>query len=142
MRVLLDTNVVLDVILQRRPLDAASLPIMVLAEQGEIDAILGATSLTTAYYILRRSEGNQAAHEHLAALLGVFQIASVNRSILLRAVQRKWRDFEDAVLHELALAAGADAIITRNVTDFKKSQVQIYSPERFIEFIKFNRQRH
>jgi predicted nucleic acid-binding protein len=136
MKAVLDTNVVLDVLLKRRPFDIQSLPLLVLAEQGAFSACLVTTTVTTAFYVLSHAQGTRIAHGHLAALLDVFEIARVDRPILRAAVQKQWRDYEDAVLHEAALAIGAEAIITRNVSDFKKAKIAVYTPNQFIELLR------
>lgn len=72
---------------------------------------------------------------HIQTLLSLFEIAPVNRVVIEQALELKFSDFEDAVLHEAARHAGATYIITKNNSDFKKSTLPVYSPNEFINMI-------
>ena len=136
MKVAVDANVILDVLLKRVPFDAQALPILALAERGGLSAYLCATTVTTIYYLLARHGGAKSARRHVAALLGIFAVAPVDHSVLLAAAQRGWRDYEDAVLHEAAVEVGAEAIITRNASDFRKAEVPVYTPDQFNRLLR------
>ena len=132
MRVLVDTNVVLDV-LQGRPAfvnDAAL--IFDLVERGIITGLLCATTIATLAYLAGKTAGKQAATKQVRQLLVLFEVAPVTRAVLDAALASKTSDFEDAVLAEAALQAGAQAIITRNLRDFTHSQVRAYTPAQWL----------
>jgi hypothetical protein len=65
-------------------------------------------------------------------LLCIFEVAPVNRTVLTSALQLKFTDFEDAVLHEAAVAIGIEAIVTRDVKGFLKSAIPVYSSDEFV----------
>ena len=69
-------------------------------------------------------------------MLILFEVAPVNRSILEAALEAQFTDFEDAVVHESALQAGVQGIVTRNITDFKGAKVSIYSPEELSKMLR------
>jgi len=71
----------------------------------------------------------------IAELMSIFGIAPVNQAVLNNSLSHGISDFEDAVLHESALQAGADCIVTRNVRDFKKANLLVYTPAQFIQAI-------
>ena len=132
MRVLVDTNVVLDVLLAREPHVRHAAEVFALIERSEVDASLCATTITTVYYLLRQSLEQDDARDALRRLLGLFEIAPVNRSVIEQALHSRIADFEDAVLEQAARLVGAEAIITRNTKDFRKSTVKALDPLAFL----------
>lgn len=129
---LVDTNVVLDVMLGREPHLAASSAVFAAVETGSCRGLLCATTITTIYYIARRQIGDLASLARIAELMSIFGIAAVNQAVLGSAIGRGMADFEDGVLHEAALQAGAHCIVTRNVLDFGSAEIVVYSPEQFL----------
>lgn len=132
MKVLLDTNVILDVLLDREPFSAAASLLLDKAERGEIAGFACATTITTIYYLAAKMLGAKMASSHVQSLLSLLSVAPVNKLVLENAVASKFRDFEDAVLHEAALLAGVQHIVTRNAADFKNSLIPIHEPEEFL----------
>ena len=129
MKLLVDTNVVLDVLLDRAPFAADSARVMAAAELGSIEAFLCATTLTTVHYRAAKALGRALAERHIRSLLGIFGVAPVTDAVLLAALQSKARDYEDAVLLESARAVGVEGIVTRNPSDFPKSgTIAIHAP--------------
>jgi len=131
-RVLVDTNVVLDVLLDRRPHSVDSLQVFKLIEESRIEGLLCATTITTIDYLLTQSLNRNDARTHLAQLIRLFDIASVNRAVIEGAMKSRIADFEDAVLEQAALQSGAEAIITRNAKDFAKGAVKVLDPKQFL----------
>lgn len=129
MKVLFDTNVVLDFLLDRNPFAATATRLVARVERRELEGLLGATTLTTIHYILARALGKQAAIEAVRDLLALFSVAAVDGRTLSLAADLAFPDFEDAVLHEAARLAGARAIVTRNEDDFRGATLGIDSPE-------------
>ena len=132
MKVLLDTNVILDVLLDREPFSAAASLLLAKAERGEIAGFACATTITTIYYLAAKMLGAKIASSHVQSLLSLLSVAPVNKLVLENAVASKFRDVEDAVLHEAALLAGVQHIVTRNAADFKNSLIPIHEPEEFL----------
>lgn len=132
MKLLLDTNVILDVLLARQPFlqDAASL--VALVEQQKIHGYLCATTVTTIGYLMTKEKGPGDARTALRRLLNLFHVTAVNHAILGTALDSPMKDFEDAVLHEAARSAGIDGIITRNVKDFSSASLPVYLPREFL----------
>jgi len=132
MRVLVDTNIVLDLLLDRAPFSKAATLIFTQIEQSRVEASLCATTLTTIEYILGQSMSAGKARSTLHRLFEIFDITTVSRSVIHEALQSKMSDFEDAVLAHSANLAGMDAIVTRNTKDFKHSPVKAFDPEEFL----------
>ena len=128
MRVLIDTNIVMDVLLARRPFVESASRIFSLVEQSKIEASLCATTVTTVEDLLRQSLSRDEARQALRGLLDLFKIAPVNRSVIEKALRGKIEDFKDAVLEQAARLVGAEAIITRNTKDFRRSSIKALDP--------------
>src|SRR4051812_45087241 len=118
MRVLLDTNVVLDLLLVREPWRIQAEAIAQAGADGRIVAHVGASSITDIFYISRRLVGAEQARRIVQACLDTLQILDATRELLDAAERRAGDDFEDNLQVECAIAAGLDAIITRDTTGF------------------------
>lgn len=132
MRVLFDTNVLLDVLFERHPFVQEAALLFDLTVREEIGGLLGATSITTLYYLVAKGSTQTMAGENIQELLRLFEVAAVNRRVLEAAATSGVDDFEDAVLHEAAHVAGADGIVTRNATDFSEATLAVYTPPELL----------
>lgn len=131
---MLDTNVVLDVLLDRTAFVDQSSQILDLVERGAVTGLLCASTITTLAYLAGKVVGKQHATKQIRQLLSLFEVAPVTRAVLDAALASKAPDFEDAVLAEAALQAGAYAIITRNLRDFAHSPVRAHTPAQWLAF--------
>jgi len=129
LKVLFDTNIVLDVLMDRLPYSEAAVELFSKVEDGSIIGYLCGTTITTVFYLAAKTVGATRAQEEIKKLLSLFEVAPVNRYVLEAALVLDFNDFEDAVIHEAACHVGADAIVTRNQRDFKKSKITVYSSE-------------
>ncbi len=129
----MDTNVVLDLLLYRTPHAKAAAKIFSLIERNVLSGYLCATTLTTVHYLATRVVGRERSLEEIGKLLRLFEVAPVNRAVLQGALEAEgFLDFEDAVLHESARQVDADALVTRNETDFRKAALAVYGPNELI----------
>ena len=133
---ILDTNVVLDVLLEREPFVKSAVDIFCLVEESRIDAFLCATTITTIDYLLTQSLPTSNARDALRKIISLFEIATVNRPVIERALGSKIHDFEDAVLDEAGNMAGVDSIVTRNPKDFSGSALKVFEPTEFLAQFK------
>nr|WP_198137939.1 PIN domain-containing protein [Verminephrobacter eiseniae] len=129
---LFDTNVVLDVLLDREPHVHASAQAMALVERGEVRGFLCATTVTTLFYLASRALDARRARGQIEALLRLFDVAPVTRLVLTDALGIGFADYEDAVLHEAARHAGVLCIVTRNVRDFSAATLPVLAPDEFL----------
>ncbi len=125
---IIDTNVVLDVLLARTPFVKSAARVFALVEQSKIEASLCATTVTTVYYLLAQSLPRDEGRRALRGLLELFEIAPVNRPVTEEALKSKIEDFEDAIVEQAGRLAGAEAIITRNTKDFRRSAIKALDP--------------
>ena len=130
--VLFDTNVVLDVLLDREPHVHASAQAMAMVERGEVRGVLCATTVTTLFYLATRALDARRARGHIDALLRLFDVAPVTRLVLTDALGIGFADYEDAVLHEAARHADVQGIVTRNLRDFSAATLPVLSPDEFL----------
>jgi predicted nucleic acid-binding protein len=136
MRVLFDTNVVLDVLWARAPHAEAATALLDHVARKELDALLCATSITTIFYLAEKASGRAPARRHVGDLLDLFDIAPVSRSVLNDALALRFNDYEDAVLHEAARHSGATAVVTRNIKDFSGSRLALYQPVELLKLLR------
>jgi predicted nucleic acid-binding protein len=136
MRVLFDTNVVLDVLLARPPHAAPAIELFDRVARRELDGLLSATMITTIFYLATKAAGAAQAKRHINTLLSLFEIAAVGRSALADALTLGFSDYEDAVLHEAARHAGASAIVTRDPKGFAAAKLTVYSPAELLRMIQ------
>jgi len=136
LRVLVDTNVVLDVLLNRRPFAKAAARVFALVEESRIEGFLCATTVTTVDYLLGQALAPSEARAALQRLLDLFEIAPVNRPVLEQALRSDIADFEDAVLEQSARVVSVDIITTRNLPDFKKSSVTACDPIELLSTVE------
>lgn len=135
MNVLFDTNVVLDVLLDRQPFSESATILFSWVEEGIISGLLGATTITTIFYLATKVVGKKQAEDSISKLLNIFTIAPVNRSVLEMALNSPFSDFEDAVLYQAGCHSNAQAVVTRDVAGFKNSNISVYSPDELVKMI-------
>jgi len=136
MNILFDTNVILDVMLDRKPFAAPASQLLSLVEQEEISGKICATTVTTIHYLSTEILGNNKSKNQIKNLITLFGIASVNRTVIENALNSHFTDFEDAVIYHAANHAGAEAIVTRDPKGFKKSKLPVYSPVDLLRILQ------
>jgi len=128
-RILFDTNVVLDVLLDRQPYAEASAAAWASVETGNSEGMLAAHAVTTIHYLVRKEMGNIKAKRIVSAILRVFEVAAVDRAVVDEALQLPLSGFEDAVTAAAARCAGCECIVTRDPKGFRGSSVPSLTPE-------------
>lgn len=135
MKIFIDTNIVLDVLLKREGLFEASGEVLSLFTQGHH---LGVSRLTftTSNYIVAKEYSKKEANKHLRNLRDIVFMLPCSVDALDKAITSGYSDFEDAVQYYTALEHGYEAICTRNVKDFKDTSIPVYTPEELLNKIK------
>jgi predicted nucleic acid-binding protein len=134
-RILFDTNVVLDVLLDRQPYAEASAAAWAGVETGISEGMLAAHAVTTIHYLVRKERGNIKASRIVSAILRVFGVAAVDAAVVQEALQLPFSDFEDAVTAAAARVAGCECIVTRDPKGFRGSPVRSLTPEAVIPLL-------
>ena len=135
MKILFDTNVILDASLRRLPFVEQAEQLMALVEKSRLHGCLCATTLTTIDYLLKRSMDRKRARKQIHTLVALFEVAPVNRAVIEAALENNMTDFEDAVLAESARRAGADGIVTRNERDFRRCPLRVYASTELLNIL-------
>jgi predicted nucleic acid-binding protein len=132
MRVLFDTDVVLDVIAERVPFAAAASELLDFSEQGLFEAYISAITPINIFYIARKAKSSGDLRQAIEHLLRTVRVCPVDHMALASPIA----DYEDAVQHASAAAVGLDAIVTRNLADYKNAALPVYSPTSFLNQLK------
>ncbi|ACK74120.1 PilT protein domain protein (plasmid) [Gloeothece citriformis PCC 7424] len=133
MKILLDTNIIIDVALSRQPFFEDSQQILLLVEQNRIYGYISASTVGDLYYIIRRARGREWTMEFLNWLVTFCQIATVNETVIEMALNLNFFDFEDAIQYSTAVINQLDAIVTRNPQDFPVTSPRIITPGRLVQ---------
>jgi predicted nucleic acid-binding protein len=132
LNVLVDTDVWLDIFLAREPHAAPSGRAVSRLDSPEHGIFAGATTITTIFYLVEKSIDTRTARRKIHTLLDRCRVASVDGDALRSALDADFDDYEDAVLHSAAQSAHLDAILTRNLSDFRGSALPVYSPDDLV----------
>lgn len=135
MRVLLDTNVVLDVLANREPFADEAAAVLQLVEARTIEGLLAAHTVTTLHFLLAKHLGKARARRILSDLLHLLRIVPVDEDRLRQALALDWTDFEDAVQASCADAAEAHYMVTRDKRGFRKSPVKVVTPGELLVLV-------
>jgi predicted nucleic acid-binding protein len=130
-KILIDTNIVIDVYAEREGADG-SLQVLRLCEAGLVSGYITTNSVTDIYYVLRKSIGREETDKALLTTLSAVELIEISRNDIFNAFESRVSDFEDAIIVNSAARNGIDYIITRNLSDFKKSSVPALTPEKFL----------
>jgi predicted nucleic acid-binding protein len=134
-KVLIDTNIVLDIALNRKPFVEHASLLWRLAEQKVITACLSNTSITDIFYICRKHAGKETARSFIADILDTFSLADIDKQGFRDALHSEITDYEDAVQYVICMRNGCDALITRNKADYG-NKVNVLDPAELIEHLK------
>ena len=139
MRLLVDTNVIIDALQDRHPFAESAQKLLVLGRIKEFDLWMSISQLTDAFYVLtdggKPSKARGAKQRLLHVLEGV-RICSLSEDDGKAALCSTWSDFEVACVYQAALKIKADAIITRNKKDFERSSIRVFDCDEFFVFLK------
>ncbi len=130
--VFFDTNILLDVLLARKPFLDHAQRLWSLAERGQFQAVVSSVSFLNVYYIVRRLASRADADRALRGMRAVFQVAAVDRDTIDQAIDARAIDFEDAVQHACAMRVGALCIVTRDEAHFAGLSVPAIAPDAFL----------
>lgn len=136
MRVLIDTNVILDVLCQREGFADTALHVFRLCEIKRMDGIVSALSIPNIVYIMRKELDKNRIAAVVERLSLIFTIADLTAADLTQAAKLGFDDFEDALQAACARRVKAERIITRNTRDFRESPIPALSPAEFLRQIK------
>lgn len=134
MKLLIDTNVVLDVLLRREPFSKTAAEVLNLTQRDDVREYVSASAITDIYYIANKQmKDRDAVRDLLKRLLMVVSVVAVSEREIQNALNLAWGDFEDSVQYSVALLNEMDGIVTRNPSDYQEANMRIWLPEQALE---------
>lgn len=133
MKIMCDTNIIIDVLLEREPFAEDSYNILSLCEEHKIDGYVSASSVTDIYYLVRKyTHSTELAYHAVGKLLEIIKVCGVTNEDVLIAFQKKGRDFEDCLVATCAKSIHCNYIVTRNKKDFEEFDIPALTPNEFL----------
>lgn len=132
MKILIDTNIILDIALNRQPHVEHAASLFEFSKE-KVTFYITPSSVTDIYYIAKKQLKHEKALEFILDLLEFCEMCPQTKNVFRKAAQSKFKDFEDAVQYFSADMAKVEAIITRNKKDYTESIVPVFSPEEFLK---------
>jgi len=137
MKILIDTNVILDALMNRTPWAVDAQNILLAVAQDEAEGCITASAFTDIYYLMKKHLKNKTQTKTaLLNLLSVIEILEVTSKDCVEAFKLPMQDYEDALLAYCAHRHAVDNIITRNKKDYKNSPVKAISPNDLLKKIR------
>jgi predicted nucleic acid-binding protein len=135
-KIFVDTNILVDLIADRRPFSKFAIAIFNRAEERKIKLFISSHSIATTHYLLKKYIDEKELREVLHNLLDYVQVIAVDMEIIKKGLRSKHRDFEDAIQMISAYSIEKmDCIVTRNIKDFRNSEIPVLTPEELAEKI-------
>lgn len=136
MKIVVDTNVFLDVFLVREPLIFPSAEVLALGKTDDFDLIIPAHAIPTIIHITTKNADRQKAHTAVENCLSLARVGTLDESAIRLGLTYEFRDLEDAFVAAIAEQESASCIVTNNVRDFKASPVSVFTPKDFLTWHK------
>lgn len=132
--VLIDTDVLLDFFYDREPFAKYATEILNLCDKNDLKGYTTPVIISNVYYLLKKTAKHDIIVEKLKQLLSIIDIIQMNTNVVVNALNSEFKDFEDALQNFSAVENGSiHAILTRNVKDFKKSELAVLTPEIYLK---------
>ena len=133
MKLLIDTNVIIDVLIKRAEFYENSRGVLKLCESKKVTGYITSSSVTDIFYIVRKAlKDIDATYKVMGALLDIVGVLSVSGADVQRAFALRAKDFEDCLMSESAKTNKCSGIVTRNAKDFEEFGVELYSPDELL----------
>ena len=137
MKALIDTCIAIDFLQKRKPFAESAYNIFKASSAGEISGYITAKSAADIYYLMHRfTHSDEASRTMLNLLLELVGLTGTAANDIFHALSSNVGDFEDAVMVETAISNRMDCIITRNIRDYAKAAITVYTPDEFLRIIR------
>ena len=132
-RILIDTNVLLDYLLERDPFFEDAKEVILSCINGKTKGCIAAHSIPNMFFILRKDYDAKERREILLNLCKIFDVEGIDKAKLISGLENEnFSDFEDCLQMECAKSYKADYIVTRNVSDYETSEVKAIMPKDYV----------
>ncbi|MCF6308602.1 MAG: PIN domain-containing protein [Flavobacteriaceae bacterium] len=133
-KVLIDTDVLLDFFFDRKPFSKFSTEILNLCEENKLSGFTTPVIISNVYYLLRKTAKHDIIIEKIKQLLNIIEVIKMDKNAVINALNSNFKDFEDALQNFSAIDNGnVSIILTRNIKDFKTSELAIFTPETYLK---------
>ena len=132
-KVYFDTNILLDIALERKKFIKDAIKLIGLIENKKIAGFINGVTIVNIHYIVAKNKGKATALQFVKDIMKFFEIAELDKSVILKALNSSFADFEDAVQEFSAVNSRMEIIVTRNVKDFNNSRLQVIEPKQLIK---------
>jgi predicted nucleic acid-binding protein len=137
MKILIDTNVIIDALTSREPWNESAEKIFIMAANNIVDMYITASSATDIYYMVRKHLHNaETARQVMSKLYSLVGILEVKQEDCIDALASPITDYEDAVVEQVARKSGVECIVTRNQKDYEAGLTKVFLPDDFIQFME------
>ena len=137
MKILVDTNVIIDALTSREPWNESAEKIFIMAANNIVDMYITASSTTDIYYLVRKHLHNaETARQVMGKLYSLVGILEVKEEDCVDALVSPITDYEDAVVEQVARRTGVECIVTRNQKDYEPGLTKVFLPDDFIQFME------
>ena len=131
-KVFIDSDIILDVATARKPFVDSSRRVLSIVENGKALGMISSNSVTNIYYILRKLSSSEKAKDFIRSVVSFLSVIAVIHNNIIQALDSGFGDFEDAVQYYCALTYQCSYIVTRNIDDYKESDIPVLEPKEFI----------
>jgi predicted nucleic acid-binding protein len=133
--ILLDSDVILDFYFDRKPFSDHTTQVLGLCETNKVNGFMTPVIYSNVYYLLRQTAKHEKVIDNLKLLISITNVLSMDKEVVLNALNSEFKDFEDGLQYFAALSAAAEinVILTRNTKDYKKSKISVLTPESYIK---------
>ena len=135
-KIFVDTNILVDLIADRRPFSKFAIQIFSKAEEGKIKLYTSSHSIATTHYLLKKYIDEKELRDILHNILDYLNIVAIDQDVIKKGLRSKHKDFEDAIQIISAYSIEKlDCIVTRNIKDFKGSEILVLTPDELIKHL-------
>jgi len=134
-KILIDSDVILDVATGRIPFVTDSKKVLVAIEKGKAIGCVSSNCITNIYYILRKLANDKKARSFIGEIVKYLLVLPITQDNIVKALDPSFKDYEDSVQYQCALSNGCEYIVTRNVEDYEKSKLNVYLPNEYIALL-------
>jgi predicted nucleic acid-binding protein len=133
-RVFVDTNIIVDLIADRRPFSKFAIRLFSKAENRRVKLFTSSHSIATTHYLLKKYVDEKQLREILENLLDYLTVVAISQDVIKKGLKSKHKDFEDALqIISASTIDNLDCIVTRNIKDFKGSEIPVFSPDELFD---------
>ncbi len=134
--VFVDTNILVDLIADRRPFSKFAIVLFSKAEEGSVKLFMSSHTIATTHYLLKKYLSEKELREVLYSILDYVTVVAIDQNLLKKGLKSKHKDFEDALQIICAYSIDKlDCIVTRNAKDFRGAEISVLTPDELVKYL-------